>query len=751
MFIQTSRSLKSDTRGAMIIMGIPMAMLMIGFLYFVIGLGEQIVMRERLQDAADAGALSAAIMHARGMNMIALVNQVMAAIVAILVMIRLFQALMIAVAAIAAALAFWTAGASLSVVPPATQAANAAQQAFDYLKNITTPILRGLHVFELGLKYGMPIAAEARVIDTVRGHYHPPADIGFAIPGHFPLPVEDGQWRELCEKAGEYAGTLITWPVDAVIGDNPVSDVIGSGIGAMAREFSAVFCDPNATGGPELNIPDELPEIELDQSFERGIPEGEAVAQCNSQDSTLTLEQREERCEQAAVEEGRAAPGPDGGPNTSCTYTSPRTQAPATCEPCRGSDGSVCREFLWRAERAAEQCRPGGEHEINTWTYQRRNFTWRANLVPVPLPPGPDGQAPEVPDEEDRLYTIQFVEDEPDYEDQRVLQSSDPPCGPDGTIATTYNEASNYRFDGYYQSNQMLCEQPHLRPNATGWTSEAGEGTEGLPLRVWRQRFNHATWEENTEDYTPAAPASWDIDDPWPPPTMQPPYVPEERPYFVGQWSAATFLLACSTTVERASDLDLPPDSADAEEPPPADQNSCGQGDQVHHRMEAGHELGSETFQLRAVVIGDSHRDTARNIVQNVPLRRHGQDREADGLISGVLDLASRVYVAQAEYYFDTTWNEGRGELDQGPDEWMWNMSWRARLRRFRLPRDEDESSNEERQSPQGGQNCGFDTPAVDVADACSLANSDSGESSPCPGGGFLERLQELAETVMVH
>jgi hypothetical protein len=33
--------------------------------------------------------------------------------------------------------------------------------------------------------------------------------------------------------------------------------------------------------------------------------------------------------------------------------------------------------------------------------------------------------------------------------------------------------------------------------------------------------------------------------------------------------------------------------------------------------------------------------------------------------------------VAQAEYFYDAA--DGRGE-------WMWNMNWRARLTRFRLP-----------------------------------------------------------------
>ena len=135
----------------MIVMGIPMAMLMIGFLYFVIGLGEQIVMRERLQDAADSGAFSAAIMHARGMNMIVLVNQVMAARSSrVLVRVRLFQALMIAVAAMARRSPSGPPG-ELGRGRARDQRAAQAQNAFTYLQNVTTPILRGLHVFELGL------------------------------------------------------------------------------------------------------------------------------------------------------------------------------------------------------------------------------------------------------------------------------------------------------------------------------------------------------------------------------------------------------------------------------------------------------------------------------------------------------------------------------------------------------------------------------------------------------------------------
>ncbi len=732
-------SLVRDSSGAIIIMGIPMAMLMIGLLYFVVGLGEQIVLRERMQDAADAAALSAAIMHARGMNMIALINQVMAAIVALLVMVRLFQALMIAVAAIGAALAFWTAGASLAVVPPATSAATQAQNAFEQLRTVTTPILRGLHVFELGLKYGMPLAAEARVVDTVASHYSPPATVGFAIPGHYPLPVEDGQWPELCGKAGEYAGTMIMWPFTAVVGDNIVTDVISGGIGALAEQFSGLFCNPESgASGGQLEIPAELPEIPTDQAFERGFPESSAVRACTDTATEMTEAQREDLCEQASIEEARARPGADGEPNTSCVYTSPRDQQEHACEPCATEPGEACAPFIEKSTAAPSACR--AIDDITTWTYQRREFNWRINLVPVPLLAEGPNEDLVIPEDEDLLYTIELSSEVPQHQDRLVDKSTQPPCGEGGAIHTGWSSGAHWDPTGVYGPGDSLCSQPHLQPDTDAWVSEAGEGTEGLPLREWRRRFDDPRWSEHTENYEPARPDDVDADVPWPPTWLTPPYVPEERPYFVGAWAAANFLHGCTATIEDLSELELPEDDTETEQPA-GDPNSCGQGSMIHHAMERGHELGDETFQLRAVVLGGTHRDAAREVVERVPFRRRGQARGAESLFSEAGSLASHVFVAQAEYYFDTTWDEGRNRYSTAPEEWMWSMSWRARLRRFRLPVDDEE---EEREVGGDAQGCGFEAPSVDVMDACSAADDS------CPAD-FLDQLRALAESVMVH
>ena len=74
----------ADQRGAIMVMAVFMAAFLVGCLWYLIGVGDALVYRERVQDAADAGAYSAAVYHARGMNLIALLNIVMAAMLAVL-------------------------------------------------------------------------------------------------------------------------------------------------------------------------------------------------------------------------------------------------------------------------------------------------------------------------------------------------------------------------------------------------------------------------------------------------------------------------------------------------------------------------------------------------------------------------------------------------------------------------------------------------------------------------------------------
>src|SRR5688572_27726629 len=72
--------LLSDQGGATMVMGVFIAVLLVGMIYYVWGIGDAIMHRERMQDASDTAAFSAAVIHARGMNMLALINMIMAAL-----------------------------------------------------------------------------------------------------------------------------------------------------------------------------------------------------------------------------------------------------------------------------------------------------------------------------------------------------------------------------------------------------------------------------------------------------------------------------------------------------------------------------------------------------------------------------------------------------------------------------------------------------------------------------------------------
>lgn len=90
-------TMANDERGAVMLIGIFMACSLIGALWSVIGLGDILVYRDKVQEAADHTAFSSATVHARGMNFISALNLVMLAIVAIWVVIDLIDKALLAI------------------------------------------------------------------------------------------------------------------------------------------------------------------------------------------------------------------------------------------------------------------------------------------------------------------------------------------------------------------------------------------------------------------------------------------------------------------------------------------------------------------------------------------------------------------------------------------------------------------------------------------------------------------------------
>ena len=60
--------LRSDVRGAILVLGILLGAMLVSIVFHVASVGQAILWRENAQDAADAVAYEAALWNARGMN-----------------------------------------------------------------------------------------------------------------------------------------------------------------------------------------------------------------------------------------------------------------------------------------------------------------------------------------------------------------------------------------------------------------------------------------------------------------------------------------------------------------------------------------------------------------------------------------------------------------------------------------------------------------------------------------------------------
>src|SRR5262245_3545622 len=98
---------KLDERGAILVLGIMLGAILVGALFYVVGVGHAVVWREAVQDAADATAFDATAWNARGLNVVVAINIFMAIVMAILLAYRLallFVTILAALAGVACVL-----------------------------------------------------------------------------------------------------------------------------------------------------------------------------------------------------------------------------------------------------------------------------------------------------------------------------------------------------------------------------------------------------------------------------------------------------------------------------------------------------------------------------------------------------------------------------------------------------------------------------------------------------------------------
>lgn len=214
-------SILAEERGSMMLMSLFMALFMVGALYFIVGLGDAVLYRRVMQDAADSGAFAASVVAAKGMNLHVLLNVVMAVTAGVLLVIRSVEVLLEIVLAVLDTLA-----ASVVLAPKAipliavfTPAEIAVEHVGDAVEQFVRIAHDALDAAHTAVQHGYPLLAEARAVDAMAFEpvYDPPVLAGFVTPllgpripkGGRGLPVEEDDLGVPCDRVADALGNRL--------------------------------------------------------------------------------------------------------------------------------------------------------------------------------------------------------------------------------------------------------------------------------------------------------------------------------------------------------------------------------------------------------------------------------------------------------------------------------------------------------------------------------------------------------------
>ncbi|MEO0322894.1 MAG: hypothetical protein AAF447_08045 [Myxococcota bacterium] len=201
--------LRDDERGAMMIMGIFMTTLVVAMLYYVAGVGEAITYRERMMDAADTGALGGALMYARAMNVVVLMNLMIATVLGVYVGVRVADEVLLTAAAAASSRCRWYRPRPCWIALCLTIAQFGHCNRIRRAERIAEQVSQAARNASRVLARGVGAAATARAALDTTDHYDPPVNLGIGIGGTpvtqgFPLPIEDDRGTRICRDAAPW-------------------------------------------------------------------------------------------------------------------------------------------------------------------------------------------------------------------------------------------------------------------------------------------------------------------------------------------------------------------------------------------------------------------------------------------------------------------------------------------------------------------------------------------------------------------
>lgn len=268
------RALGSDTRGAVMLTGLFMSCFLIGALWFLIGIGDAIIFREKMQEAADTGAFASAALQAKGMNFISLCNLLILAAVTIHIIMGVISDIYLAMAIIscssfdyggcAAKTAVWQAWLQLwnqyfNAMKPAAQAVHKAQ----VIAGVAYPAMGLVEAGQLGRKYTSQTGTKPNVL-ALSGSLIPGAgpimskmkkSKGGGMPaggggggggggGKMGLPLDEKPFSFFCDKIGKVGTNIIFGAINIAV----TNEVLQMVKGMIGESLTVRYCNKQTDG-----------------------------------------------------------------------------------------------------------------------------------------------------------------------------------------------------------------------------------------------------------------------------------------------------------------------------------------------------------------------------------------------------------------------------------------------------------------------------------------------------------------------
>jgi hypothetical protein len=628
------RALYRNQDGAIMVIGVFMAIALCGLLFYVAGLGQIVFRRERMQDAADAVALATAIGHARGMNLIVFINLVMAALVAILLALKLIELLLTGLMLVLAAIS-WLVPPAAAAIPIVNEARTFVKDVHDAARDIVDNILIGLNTAERAIAAITP--AEAALVSAikVKDNYGKLIDVAVGIPTRITLPVENDKYNTLCDRAEEVLMGLITW---ATGGLPFIGKVIEMATGALLTGVKLAFCYEDSNYPPPSTPMDITRMLPMDPD-----PGG----QC--EDDRSHLKEPSKACQDWEEVLRQRHPEDDGD----CVDPQTDTQR-----------ARICGSALVGARL---RCQPGVEKNVTSYSWSEQNldetvvfdptsWTWRTTKFEYVDPARP------------------VMHNTSSYGDAKASFEQAQADAQNGNATFEQAEAQQSRN----ADKGVPCDDGNLRYSETA-----------QPELLWSAWNHQPTWDEfpdvtrpvcdkRLKAYKEGLPNGGEV----PPETADRRLPPGFNPGpYTLRYPTVKQVYGC--TQKATIQMTFPSDWTSA-------TAASGGDDKAPQKMEEDVLLGSETFQIRGIAVSGQGRPVQiERGLQHGAFERNVQPESWVGAAS----VTGKVAVAQAEYYFNHN-----GTEKKEPKDWMWSMDWRARLVRFRMPSSEDEQQNDGQQ-----------------------------------------------------